>query len=116
MWGKKIRRGLAAGIVSLSLLFGQGIVCAADQIVSVDVGISQAVPYGMYFITGNGVRVRASASTSGTILGVLYKDNNDIISITNISSDGNWVYGGTSIGISGWVSISYVDIAGGPID
>lgn len=114
MLGKKFKSFLGVGILSLSLILGQGVVCAADKDSLDNVSISQSIPYGMYFITGDGVRVRSQPNNSGTILGLLYK--NDIISIVNISSDGNWVYGSTSTGVTGWVSISYVDIAGGPID
>lgn len=114
MLGKKFKSFLVIGMVCLSLIIGQGVVWAADKEASDNISISQKIPYGVYFITGDGVNIRSQANTSSTILGQLYKK--DTISIVNISSDGNWVYGTASTKVTGWVSISYVDIAGGPID
>lgn len=59
-------------------------------------------------ISGNGVALRSEPSTSSTRLGLLYHDNGDTILVEKISSDGQWAYGITSIGFSGWVYGDYV--------
>jgi K+ transporter len=115
MIGKKIRKGLVAGIVCLSLVLAQGVVLAASQDVSENTNISTSktiiastgVVGGVYRITGDGVAVRSSPSTSSTRLGLLYAGSNDWILVSAVA-DG-WVYGKTSTGIYGWVSDTYIE-------
>lgn len=116
MLRKKVRRVLVAGIVSLSLILGQGVVLAADQSTSVDSvnviskirTVSSASFEGVYSVTGDGVRVRLypNTSSSSIILGKLYKD--DEFWVEYSSSDGQWAHGQTSSGLYGWVNHAYL--------
>lgn len=89
MLHKKIYFGLVAGVLSLSLILGQGLVCAADisNSSNMQYGISRTL--SAYRITGDGVRLRAQPNTSSTILGLLYFP--EIIQVERWSSDGAWV-------------------------
>ncbi len=59
-------------------------------------------------ITGNGVRIRKTASTSATVLGLLYKG--DVVTVHRLftNSSGNWAYITSSKGIVGYISATYV--------
>ena len=111
---KKISRVLVVSIISLSLMFGQGVVLAVDQDVQNSTSkriafssTSVSAGMGTYSITGNGVYVRAEPNTSSTRLGKLYKDNGDYITVYAEDSTLGWVYGYTSTGIWGWVASQY---------
>ncbi|ACL76241.1 SH3 domain-containing protein [Ruminiclostridium cellulolyticum] len=109
MLRKKICVGLVAGVLSLSLILGQGVVCAADINISSNIenGITRTL--SAYRVTGNGVRLRAEPNTSSTILGLLYFP--EIIQVERWSSDGAWVYARTESGVWGWVSTAYIEMA-----
>ncbi len=56
--------------------------------------------------TGDGVRIRATPSTSGAVLGLCYRG--DRLAHRDVSGDGQWdrVYDVDS-GVSGWMSHGY---------
>lgn len=60
---------------------------------------------GYATVIGNGVRIRSSASTSGTIVGLAYKDDRVFVQ----SSDGSWCkIKMVSNGVVGYVSRQYL--------
>ena len=61
-------------------------------------------------ITGNGVRIRKTASTSSAVLGLLYKG--DSVNIINLvtNSQGEWALVRTQSGILGYVSTDYIAV------
>ncbi|EPR10201.1 SH3 domain-containing protein [Ruminiclostridium papyrosolvens] len=98
-------------LVFSSLCLNVGIVSANTK---VDVSASSdmlvtATSYKYYFVVVEAVAVRKSPSTSSTRLGLLYGANEDYVTFSSFSSDGNWVYGTTSTGITGYVSLSCLE-------
>ena len=81
------------------------------KVVSNDTKIVNAVTkkaYGNATITGNGVRIRKTPSTSATILGMLYKGDR-VKTGTFCHWDGrDWVYCVTESGIAGYVTTDYI--------
>lgn len=60
---------------------------------------------GYATVTGNGVRIRSSASTSGTIVGLAYKNDRVFVQ----ASDGTWCkIKMVSNGVVGYVSRQYL--------
>lgn len=56
-------------------------------------------------IKGDGVRIRAGPGTDQNILGALSTQH----TVTGLTKQGDWFYCKTSVGITGWVSSTYID-------
>lgn len=116
MLKKKVFKTLIAGIVSLSLILGQGVVFAAGLYnTSIIQRTLTSVPYHKiekttFYVVTDGVRVRAEPTTTSTIVGLLYFGNRDYIIADYETDDGMWVLGITSTGKAGWVSVQYLTL------
>lgn len=114
MLKKKVLKVFIVGIISLSLILGQGVIFAAGIDNSLVAQNSMAsVPYHeiertTYWVATDGLRVRTDATTTSTVIGLLYFGNRDYIMADYKTDDGMWVMGITSTGKIGWVSIQYL--------
>ena len=64
--------------------------------------------YGNATITGDGVRIRKSPSTSATIVGLLYKDDRVQTGAFCHWDGRDWVYCVTKSGLAGYVTTDYI--------
>ncbi|MCU6763535.1 Bacterial SH3 domain [uncultured Roseburia sp.] len=65
--------------------------------------------YAYAYVNANGLRVRSSASTSGTIVGLLYSGDKVKVDRTVTNSEGTWCYiRAVANGVSGYVSKQYL--------
>ncbi len=97
-------------ILALVFVFQYSTVFAADNINKNNVvEVEEDIQLKMTGeITGNGVRLRKTASKTGTVLGLLYKgDRVNVVDLVS-NSQGKWAYVITSKGIAGYVSADYV--------
>lgn len=112
---KKLRKGLV--VISLTAVFV--LQCGFDfshkdlQSVNYDVETYSNMEiqprYAYAYVNANGLRVRSKASTSGTIIGLLYSGDKVKVDRTVTNSEGTWCYiRAVSSGVSGYVSKQYL--------
>lgn len=109
---KKIKKIGLIIVLSFAFILQCGTVLAVENMPQNDGFVAQESiqPRITGEITGNGVRIRKTASTSGTVLGLLYRG--DVITVHRFftNSSGEWAFITTSKGIVGYVSADYVAI------
>ncbi|MDE6924727.1 MAG: hypothetical protein K2P59_05625, partial [Acetatifactor sp.] len=64
------------------------------------------------YVRGNGVRLRRDPGTSGDVLGELYENAGDWVTLTGqytLESGYKWMeVSNSSIGMKGWIAINYI--------
>lgn len=120
----KKMKGIVAAILLLGMVMAESLTTFAAELpeqnpeasVSVE-GIASpasvtAFPSGRFWIKGNGVRLRGTASINGTVNGLLYENNGDWVDLNGrVVTTGNYTWlqvTNSSIGYSGWVEEDYI--------
>lgn len=114
---KTIKR-FAATILSLGIVLTSSLMAtAAEPAVqsATETSVHTQSDTEIYFVLGNGVRVRRSPGNSSEAVGLLYENRGDWVEVrldnTTIADGLNWYQVvDSSTGVTGWIAGRYLDI------
>lgn len=118
---KKIKRALSLLMMSAMLILPTAMPVQAEDVDSNDIDIKETkiisngiITYGAGTkakVVGNGVRLRSSPSTSGTILELMYDGEDIIVNLSKVEEDSNghlWIYcKRLKTGTKGYISVDH---------